>query len=327
MKAVHYEGRSYPVEEGRTVLDALQEGGVAAAHSCKAGICGSCMMRATEGVLPVKSQAGLKDSWKAQGYFLPCVCLPVSDLSITRVDADARCGASIAALEPLSADVLRVRFALDAPLAFRAGQYVTVLLAGGLARSYSIASLPASPPQGAEIDIHVRRIAGGKMSGWLHDSARPGDRVEILGPSGNCFYVAGKPDQSLILAGTGTGLAPLYGILMDALGQGHTGPIHLFHGAVHAPGLYLVDELRRLAAAYPNVEYTPAVLNGEDGENLAVGPIDHVVMKRFPKLNGCRAFVCGDPAIVSLLKKKIFLAGAASQDIYADAFLPSAAAQ
>ncbi len=326
MKTVHYEGRSFPVAAGSTVLEALQLGGVEAAHSCKAGICGSCMMRATEGVLPERAQAGLKDSWKMQGYFLPCVCLPVSDLSITQVEVDARCGASIAALERLSSDVLRVRLALDAPLSFRAGQYITILLAGNLARSYSIASLPTCPTQGVEIDIHVRRIAGGKMSGWLHDTARPGDRVEILGPSGSCFYVPGKPEQSLVLAGTGTGLAPLYGILMDALEQRHTGPIHLFHGALHEQGLYLVDELRRLAGVHANVEYTPAVLNASDGGSLEVGPIDHILMKRFPKLNGWRAFVCGDPAIVKLLKKKIFLAGAASHDIYADAFLPSAVA-
>jgi CDP-4-dehydro-6-deoxyglucose reductase len=326
MNAVHYEGGSYPVAPGGSVLDALLLGGVEVAHSCKAGICGSCMMRATEGGLPEKAQSGLRDSWKMQGYFLPCVCLPDSDLFITRVNADARCGASIAELERLSPDVFRVRFAFDAPVSFRAGQYVTILLAGNLARSYSIASLPACPPEGHEIDIHVRRIAGGRMSGWLHDTARAGDRVEILGPSGSCFYVPGNPDQPLLLAGTGTGLAPLYGILMDALEQGHTGPIHLFHGALRKDGLYLVDELRRLAAVHSNVEYTPTVLNGSDDGDIEVGSIDHIVMKRFPKLNGWRAFVCGDPGVVKLLKKKIFLAGAASRDIYADAFLPSAAA-
>ena len=326
MNVVHYEGRSYPVEPGSTVLDALQLGGVEAAHSCKAGICGSCMMRATEGMVPEKAQSGLKDSWKMQGYFLPCVCLPVSDLCITRVDTDARCGASIAALEPLSPDVLRVRLALDSPLSFRAGQYITILLAGNLARSYSIASLPACPSQTVEIDIHVRRIAAGRMSGWLHDTARVGDRVEILGPSGNCFYVPGKLEQPLVLAGTGTGLAPLYGILMDALEQGHNGPIHLFHGALHERGLYLVNELRSIASAHSNVQYTPTVLDGSIGGDIEVGPIDHAVMKRLPKLHGWRAFVCGDPAIVNLLRKKIFLAGAASHDIYADAFLPSAVA-
>jgi CDP-4-dehydro-6-deoxyglucose reductase, E3 len=48
------------------------------------------------------------------------------------------------------------------------------------------------------------------------------------------------------------------------------------------------------------------------------------VLKRLPKLSGWRGYICGDPAIVQLLKKKLFLSGMASRDIYADAFLPTA---
>jgi hypothetical protein len=59
---------------------------------------------------------------------------------------------------------------------------------------------------------------------------------------------------------------------------------------------------------------------------MAVGSIDQVVLKRFPKLSGWRGFVCGDPSLVQMLKKKLFLSGMASRDIYADAFLPAAQA-
>lgn len=329
MAVVHYEGRSYPVARGTSVLDALLAGGVEAAHSCKAGTCGSCMMRATEGALPEKAQAGLKDSWKVQGYFLPCVCVPDSDIAVAKVGSDARCGASILELRRLSPNVLGVRLACDSAIAFRPGQYITVLLGGKLARSYSIACLPSAclvwcAQEGREIEIHVRRIAGGRMSGWLHDCAKAGDRVEILGPSGDCFYVPGNANQPLLLAGTGTGLAPLYGIVLDALRHCHTGPIHLFHGAVNEEGLYLADELRRLAASHSNFEYTPVVLKGIDGCGPEVGSIEQVVRTRLPKLSGWRAFVCGDPGIVKALCKGIFLAGAASRDIHADAFLPAA---
>ncbi len=319
MPAISFEGRSYPVAAEQSALDALLAGGVEAAHSCKAGTCGSCMMRAVEGALPEKAQAGLKASWKAQGYFLPCVCLPDADLSVAKVGSDARWGAAITALERLSSDVLGVRLTCDTVINFRAGQYITLLLGGVLARSYSIASLPG----GLDIEIHVRRIAGGKMSGWLHDTAKVSDRVQIQGPSGDCFYLPGNPDQPLLLAGTGTGLAPLYGILLDALREGHKGPISLFHGAVDEGGLYLRDELRDLAARYTNLEYTPCLLRETDG-SMACGSIEQVVLRRLPKLTGWRAFVCGDPVIVNLLRKKIFLAGAASRDIYGDAFVPSA---
>ena len=231
---------------------------------------------------------------------------------------DARLGATITALTPLSPDVLQVRVRCDATISFRAGQYVSVVREGGLTRSYSVASLPEE----GELELHVRRIAGGRMSGWLHDGARVGERVTVLGPSGECFYVPGKEEQPMLLVGTGTGLAPLYGILRDALRHQHRGPIHLVHGALHRGGLYLVEELRRLAKRHSHLEYTPAILNGDESEGCAVGSIDQVVLKRFPKLTGWRGYVCGDPDLVKSLKKKLFLSGMASRDIYADAFSP-----
>jgi NAD(P)H-flavin reductase/ferredoxin len=320
MPAISYEGQLYPLVAKESVLDALLRNGIKAAHSCKAGSCGSCLMRVADGNVPAQAQAGLKDSWKAQGYFLACVCRPESDIVVAPVGADIQLGATITGLSLLSADVMRVRLHCDAQIDFRAGQYVTLLREGGLARSYSIASLPDD----AELELHVRRITGGAMSTWLHDEARVGERVSVMGPSGECFYVPGKEEQPLLLVGTGTGLAPLYGILKDALRHGHRGPIHLFHGALHEGGLYLIEELRRLVDRHSHFAYTPAVLHGNETEHLAVGAIDHVVLKRFPKLSGWRGYVCGDPSLVQSLKKKLFLSGMASRDIYADAFLPSA---
>jgi CDP-4-dehydro-6-deoxyglucose reductase, E3 len=319
MASITFEGQMYPLAEKESVLDALLRNGIHAPHSCKAGSCGSCLMKAAEGAVPVSAQSGLKDSWKAQGYFLACVCRPETDIVLAKVGADAQLGATISGLHLLSEDVLRVRLHCDAHIGFRAGQYVTVLREGGLARSYSIASLPDE----SDIELHVRKVAGGKMSGWFHEEALVGQRVSVLGPSGECFYVPGKEEQPLLLVGTGTGLAPLYGILRDALRHGHRGPIHLFHGALHNRGLYLVEELRRLVAGHAHVTYTPAVLKGDESQDLAVGPIDQVVLKSFPKLSGWRGYVCGDPALVQLLKKKLFLSGMASRDIYADAFVPS----
>lgn len=323
MPEIEYEGGRYSVADGESVLDVLLRNGIKAAHSCKAGACGSCIMRATEGEIPAKAQAGLKESWKSQGYFLACLCRPMENLAIAGVGDDARSTAIIAALDLLSSDVMRVRLRCEQAIHFRAGQYITVLRDEGLARSYSIASLPEE----REIELHVRRISGGRMSGWFHTEARIGTSVSILGPSGECFYVPGRDEQPLLLVGAGTGLAPLYGILRDALRHKHRGHIHLFHGAVHPGGLYLVDEIRRLAERHLHVEYTPVVLNGSEAEGYAVGSIDQVVSKRFPNLSGWRGFVCGDPGLVGLLKKKLFLSGMASREIHADAFVPAAAAR
>jgi CDP-4-dehydro-6-deoxyglucose reductase, E3 len=276
-------------------------------------------MRSAAGTVPQRAQAGMKDSWKERGYFYSCVCVPQMNLEIVSADAEIRMGASVASLDLLSGDVMRACLTADQAIEFRAGQYVT-LVRNGLARSYSIASLP----EAGKLELHIRKIPNGQMSGWFHDAARIGDTVSVVGPSGECFYVTGREDQPMILAGTGTGLAPLYGILRDALQRGHRGRIHLFHGALNHNGLYLVEELRDLALRHPQFEYTPAVLRSDASHDVAVGPIDSVILSRIPNFAGWRGFVCGDPGLVQMLKKKLFLAGMASRDIYADAFLPAA---
>jgi NAD(P)H-flavin reductase len=137
--------------------------------------------------------------------------------------------------------------------------------------------------------------------------------------------VPGQPEQPLLLAGTGTGLAPLYGILRDALEAGHTGPLHLFHGALEPRGLYLVEELRTLASRHPQLHYRPSVLQGDPGGGLwAVGALDALIKAECPRPVGWRAYLCGNPEWVLSQKKKLFLAGLHLKDIHADAFLPSA---
>lgn len=314
MPRIDYAGVSCTLQDGETVLDGLLRHGVAVPHACKAGSCGSCLMRALPPYTPpARAQEGLKAAWKTRGYFLACVCRPDGDLAAAGVDADARVPATIAALERLTESVLRVRLATTAPFEYRAGQFITVLRDDGLARSYSIASLPTD----TSLELHVRVLPGGSMSQWLATTASVGTSVQVQGPSGDCFYLAGREDQPMLLAGTGTGLAPLLGIARDALSQGHRGRVHLFHGAISRTGFYLQQQLADLASAHDNFHYTLTTLESD-------GPIDGAVFARHPSMTAWRAFVCGDPSIVQSLKKKIFLAGAALQDIHADAFLPSA---
>lgn len=329
---VTYQGRPHPVRDGQTLLDALLEGGESIPHACRAGACGACVVQATSGEIPAAAQAGMREAWKSRGYLHACVCKPTSELALEPLGDGARLTARIAERAALSASVARVRLALSAAEAAsfdaRAGQYVT-LLRDGIGRSYSIAARPAPEL----IELHVRHLPGGALSPYLCERAQPGDELTVQGPLGDCFYTPGRPDQPLLLAGTGTGLAPLWGILHDALAAGHAAPIHLFHGALEPSGLYLVEELRRLAARHPTLTYLPSVLRASGASAVSddapaafeQGALDAVIARHLPKTAGLRAFLCGDPAIVTALKKKLFLSGTALRDIAADAFLPARA--
>lgn len=323
MPKLTYQGRRHEAAPGQTVLDALLSAGEQIPHSCRAGACGACIVRATAGQVPASAQVGLREAWRQQGYFHACRAPVEGDLELEPLGESARVPARIETREALSATVTRVRVRALAALPATAGQYLT-LHRSGIGRSYSIAAIP----EPGLFELHVRLVPDGKLSPYLCRLAAPGDELTLQGPLGHCIYLAGQPDTPLLLAGTGTGLAPLWGVLHDALAAGHRGEIHLFHGALTAAELYLVDELRRLADAHPNLHYRPSALRPQPGPTdipeLELGPLDELIARHLPVTAGMRAFVCGAPDIVATLKKKLFLAGTPLRDIAADAFLPSA---
>lgn len=311
MSSVVCDGTRVALTAGESVLEGLLRAGVAVPNACRAGACQSCLVRATGGTPPAASQTGLKETLRQQGYFLACAARPTDELTVTLRDVAALAvPAAVQSVARLSPDVLRVRLVLDGPFSYEPGQFVTLLRSDGLARSYSIASQPADE----HLEFHIRLVPGGLMSGWLAAPEAIGATLQVRGPSGSCFYVKGRPEQPLLLVGTGTGLAPLWAITRAAIAAGHTGPIRLFHGARSAAGLYLTDQLQELATRCEPFEYLPCV----DGR------VEATVTERLPSLKDHRVFLCGNADVVGMMRKKAFLAGAALKDIYADAFLPSA---
>lgn len=316
---VTLEDRRIALAEGESVLDALDREGIATLSSCRSGICQSCLLKATEGTVPARAQQGLKDSLKAQGYFLSCVCVPTDDLKISLPGEGLDHHTEVLSSEDIGGGVRRLRLAPPEGFRWFAGQYVTLIRADGVARSYSLASSPADD----YLEIHVRRIPGGTISNWLHDEVGTGTPFRFRGPHGDCFYTPGDPTAPLLLAGTGTGLAPLYGILLDSIRHGHQGRIQLFHGAVEEGGLYLVEEIRKLAPR-ANLEYRPCVLrNGGVMDGVEVGALDDLVLGQEIELEGTRAYLCGDPDLVARLRKKLFLKGLSNRRIFADPFVPA----
>jgi CDP-4-dehydro-6-deoxyglucose reductase len=316
MSVLHYGDLHLPLGSDETVLEALLQAGVSVPNSCRAGACQSCRLRACAGEPPAAAQAGLRPALRERGYFLACLCRPTEDLTVA-VGEDPPLDAQVVAVDPLAPDIVRLRLRPATRLDHRAGQFVTLLRDDGLARSYSLASLPGDDL----LEMHVRVLPHGRMSRWIAGDLRPGDRVRIRGPEGECFYSDGDPAQPLLLVGVGTGLAPLHGIVRDALRRGHTGPITLLHGALTPTGLYLADRLGELARRHENLRYVQCALRGDPTEDVQIGSVEAVAATLLPKLAGHQVFLCGDPDRVHALRKQCFLRGARMNQIHADAFV------
>jgi CDP-4-dehydro-6-deoxyglucose reductase len=317
MPKITYAEQTYECRGDESVLECLSRHGVELSSSCRAGVCQTCMIKATSGTPPAEAQQGLKPRLAEQGYFLACICTPIQDLTVTEADEGdlPRVAATITEKTPLNETIIRLRLKPESDFEYRPGQFLNLHRNDGLTRSYSIASLP----QEQTIELQVEHIPGGRMSGWLMQEATVGDTVQIDGPHGDCYYIDSNPDQDLLLIGTGTGLAPLWGIAREALARGHRGNIRLFHGSHSRAKLYLVDELKQLAETHENFFYTPCI-SGPDSGGFTPGRANEIALSRFAKLSGWRIYLCGHPDMVNNSKKQAFLAGADLNQIHADPF-------
>lgn len=321
MTLIKFYDQMFPLQDNETVLDGLLRHGVDIPHGCRAGACQACVLQINEGNVPPKAQTGLKNTRKELGYFLSCQCTPTAPLDIRFAEQGlARSAAEIISVEKITPHILRLR--LRKVWNFRAGQYLNIwheIAEKNLIRSYSIASLPHEN----FIELHIKIIANGKFSRWAAEHLRQGDCITVQGPLGDCFYNSGDIHQTLLCIGIGTGLAPLYGIIRDALHQGHSGNIHLILGARESAGFYLRDELADLRNTYPQVDIH-FVCQNQDVYPGDVGETDiyQFVKAKFPSTKGVRAYLCGADTFVRKMKKQIFLGGANMADIHADAFLP-----
>lgn len=309
---IRLQGREYAVNPGETVLEALLRQNIPVPYSCRNGDCQSCMMKCVEGVVPLQAQEGLKETYQANGYFLSCVCVPKGDMTVDFLDAELEAiPAQIIEKDLLNTDIVRLILKPQTDFTCKAGQFVTLLLPDGHARSYSIANLPRK--EGA-LEIHIKRHAFGKMSQWAFDEADVGDMIHVRGPAGTCFYVPSTTPFDMVLAGAGTGLSPLYGIILDALEQGHQGSIKLLYGALKRQDFYYLENLERLSKINANFQYDLCVKDEGGGDLVSV------LEKTIVATPQTRFYCCGSPDLVHSLKQAAFLSGVASKNILSDSF-------
>lgn len=318
MPTIMIGDKHYACQPGETVLDTLLRENINISFACKKGTCHSCLVRSADVQPPENAQTGLKNTLKKQNYFLACQCRPEQDMLIKLPDQSEfyRMG-TVVVNQLLNRNTILLIVAFEDAFEFNAGQFVNLQREDGLTRSYSIANVPQASNT---LEFHIRRLPAGKFSAWLHDDVKVGDSIAVSEPRGHCFYIPERYDQGILLVGTGTGLAPLAGILTDALAQGHSGPIYLFHGSRELEDLYRIDEMRQLAEQHPNFHYIPCLSGKHVPEGFAAGRVNGIVFSRISNLKDWRVFLCGHPDMVNQMKREAFLNGAAIADIYADAF-------
>ena len=316
MVGFEFEGSRYACSADETLLESLLRHGAELPHSCRRGSCHACVLKVESGA--VERSREIDPALAAGGYTLACVSRPAgTGLRLRRPQPDEL---------GFEAELLQRRelapgiFALDlAPLRgmdFRAGQFVQIVDPGGARRPYSLASRAGDD---WFFTLHVKRIAGGRVSGWLCERLQPGQRLTLQGPFGDCCYQPSMQGRPLLLLATGTGTGALLAVAREALAEGHDGGILLCHGARSARDLYLRDALEQLAQSEPRFRHLPCATD-EAGEGVVQRRVADIAFAGAGPSRDAEIFLCGLPRMVEEARYRARLAGFAAARIHADPF-------
>jgi ferredoxin-NAD(P)+ reductase (naphthalene dioxygenase ferredoxin-specific) len=204
-------------------------------------------------------------------------------------------------------------------LDFTAGQFVRLDFGTGLVRPYSMANAEGSEM----LEFHLRRVPGGRVTGFAAEQLRCGDTVKVVGPLGTSYLRRTHQGPMLCIAG-GTGLAPITSIVRTAASGPGAGPIHIYVGARTEADLYGIAALSELKRQYPTRLTVDIAVDARPSDpSVRHGLITDIVAADLTSLARWKVYLAGPPPMVEAGTRLALRLGAQRGDIHADAFYPA----
>ncbi len=329
---VRPDNRIVAVRAGDTILDAALREGIALPFECRNGGCGQCKATLAYGEVDhgAYQKEALTLAEREAGQILTCCAQPRGDVEIEYLPAKTPGGirprewlATVERLEKLAPDVMRVILALEGGerISFYAGQYINVLLEDGARRSFSFAT---APQESARIELHIRRIEGGRYTGHVFERMRAGDKLRFEGPLG-AFFLREDTDKPIIFVAGSTGFAPVKSMLEHAFAKGLRRRMLLYWGTRQRADMYLAALPEQWAREHDNFTFVPVLSDPapEDHWQGRTGLVHEAILADFPSLAGHQVYACGSTAMVEAAHPAFRARGLAQDDCFADAFRPA----
>jgi CDP-4-dehydro-6-deoxyglucose reductase, E3 len=323
---IQASGHTFDVLPSQTVLEAAIQNGINLPYGCRTGACGSCKGKIISGKVVHDDYQGsaMSEAEVAAGSALFCCARPLEDLVIdSREPLEAGVKprilpARVTKKELLTDDVVILHLQLPSSerLQFLAGQYIEFILRNGKRRAFSIANAPHTE---FGLELHLRLVKGGEFTAYVFNELQEKAIMRIEAPFGS-FHLREESDKPIIFAATGTGFAPIKGIIEHMLYHDIQRPMTLYWGGRQLKDLYMHDLCKRWAEHVPTFTYIPVLSKPEPNWTGRTGYVQQAATEDSNDLSGYEAYVCGLPNMVDDAQQQFAAHGLDQSSFFSDAF-------
>ena len=224
---------------------------------------------------------------------------------------------------------IAITFSLPDPgFSYEAGQYLNLKLKirdDEVLRPYSFCSTPGIDP---DPTIAVKSVAGGLVSNYLVESARPGMDLEAYPPTGKFTTQYHKDNKrSLIFWGGGSGITPLFSILRSVLEIEHESRVTLVYFNRSAEYIIFNEDLKKLDISHPQfrvihiLEDDPKKMAHFRG--VATQELLGQIMEGLDSQKNQEHYICGPQGMIDQVTRKLEATGTPAGSIRVESFDPA----
>lgn len=200
----------------------------------------------------------------------------------------------VKSIQPLASNTFQILLHPEQPVAFKAGQYLMVVMGEKDKRPFSIASSPCRHE--GELELHIGAAEHNayalEVVQAMSQALEQGSNIIIDAPHGDA-WVQEDSERSLLLIAGGTGFSYVRSILDHCVAQQMPHAIYLYWGGRDEDQLYAKAELEAISAQNENIHFIPVVENASERWTGKVGNVLQAIDQDFDSLADFDIYIAG----------------------------------
>lgn len=222
---------------------------------------------------------------------------------------------NINSIEKLNSFLYRIFLQPSEHVAYKAGQYLSVVMGEEDKRHFSIANAPSAD----QIELHIGATPENKYAMQVIEKMQDEGKVDVEIGNGDAYLRADSKRPIILMAG-GTGFSYVKSLLEEIVHLELENQVYLFWGVQEYSHFYFENEAVAWAKKHDNIHFHPVIELPETQWQGHEGYVHQAVLNEFSELSAFDIYVVGRFDMAKVAREDFLNQGALIDRIFGDAY-------